>query len=496
LPAEVRAEWERALDEFFRGRTKQEIASDGRRRGINAAVVQEPADVLGDPQLAARGFWASTELEGVQVRVPGQYVSVREGPIVAARSGEPPRGLDGGALAGVRVLDLSWALVGSLTTKALGDYGASVVKVESAGRPCLTRIDAQVARSTSKNLDDKPWFAHLNTSKHSLNLDLKHPRAREVLDPLIAWADVIVENFSPGTLQKLELDYDSLKQRRPDLIMVSASAYGQTGPLAQSWGVDGTSAAMSARTWLTGWEDRPPVTPGAVPYADVVVPQFMVAAIGAALLRKARTGRGCYVDVSMYEISVHQMTRALIAEQLGRPLARSGNRDRDVWHQGVYPARGVDRWIAVSWFDPDDYRRLIEMLGGEWPDASEMERAEVRDAFDRQFAARTRDRDDFEWMEKLQAAGIAAAVVQDIEDLCERDPQLRARPAWVTLDHALLGDFEHQSVPYHLARTPAKPGPAPKMGEHTQWVCCQLCGLSEEQLRSLIEANVVAGPRS
>jgi crotonobetainyl-CoA:carnitine CoA-transferase CaiB-like acyl-CoA transferase len=495
LPAETRAAWEAAIDEFFRARTKQEIASEGRRRGINAAVVQEPADVLGDPQLAARSFWVTKEIEGRAVQVPGAYVRISEGPAGAApRAPVSSPGRD--ALSGVRVLDLSWALVGSLTTKALGDFGACVVKVESAARACLTRLDVQVALSTRTSLDDKPWFAHLNTSKLSLNLDLKHPRAREVLDPLIDWADVVVENFSPGTLQKLGLDYATLVRRRPDLIMVSASAYGQTGPLAQSWGVDGTSAAMSARTWLTGWGDRSPVTPGAVPYADVIVPQFMVAAIGAALARKRRTGQGCYVDTSMYEISVHQMQRALIDAQLGRPRVRSGNRDRDVWHQGVYPARGVDRWIAISLFDRGDYQRLVQLLRGAWPDAAAMQSAsdDARDAFDRQLAERTSQHEDFEWMERLQSAGIAAGVVQDVAELLERDPQLRGRPAWLPLGHALLGAFEHQTVPYHLARTPARPTPAPKIGEHTQLVCRELLGLAEQRLRELLEAGAIAGP--
>jgi crotonobetainyl-CoA:carnitine CoA-transferase CaiB-like acyl-CoA transferase len=566
VPADTRAVWEAAIDRFFRTRTKHEIASDGRRRGINAAVVQEPSDVLADPQLAARGFWVAQEIEGHVVQVPGPYVRVveasNENERGAAAGDVPPvqsspdvltdpqsaapgasashamevvqmpeararsspglarvlsRGIDAAsmqeashaaaltrpsgtpaprgpaALSGVRVLDFSWALVGSLTTKALGDYGACVVKVESAARACLTRLDVQVARSTRSSLDDKPWFAHLNTSKRSLNLDLKHPRAREVLDPLIDWADVVVENFSPGTLQKLELDYETLKRRRPDLIMVSASAYGQTGPLAQSWGVDGTSAAMSSRTWLTGWGDGFPLTPGAVPYADVVVPQFMVAAIGAALARKRRSGQGCYVDASMYEISVHQMRRAVIDAQLGRPHVRNGNRDREVWHQGVYPARGVDRWIAISLFGRDDYQRLITLLGGEWPAAAAVEGAvdEARDAFDSQLAERTSQRGDFEWMAQLQAAGIAAGVVQDVADVLERDPQLRARPAWVALDHAVLGAFEHQSVPYHLARTPAEPTPAPRIGEHTEHVCRELLGLREQHLRELFEAGVV-----
>ena len=117
-----------------------------------------------------------------------------------------------GALSGVKVLDFSWALVGSITSKTFADNGATVVKVESATRPCLTRIDVQVSASSRDSFDDKPWFAHLNTGKQSLRLDMKHKRAREVLDPLLAWADIVLENFSPGTMAKLGLDYDTLKQ--------------------------------------------------------------------------------------------------------------------------------------------------------------------------------------------------------------------------------------------------------------------------------------------
>ncbi|HKU40266.1 MAG TPA: CoA transferase, partial [Polyangiales bacterium] len=450
LPAETRAGWERAIAAFFRSRTKADIAGEGRRRGINAAVVQEPADVLVDPQLAARAFWAEELQRERRVRVPGSFLRVQPGP-KHERTSRPVLAAGSGALGGVKILDLSWALVGSLATKALGDHGATVIKVESAQRPCLTRTDAQVARSSPSSFDDKPWFAHLNTSKLGIQLDLKHPRAREVLEPLIDWADVVVENFSPGTLDKLGLGYEALRERRPDLIMVSASAYGQTGPLAQSWGVDGTSGALSGRTWLTGWPDRGPVLPGAIPYADVVVPQFMVAALGAALCNRRETGQGCYIDVSMYEISVQQMAQATAGAQLGAAPARAGNRDAEVWHQGVYPTRGDDRWIAISLFDAADYRRLCEVLGGEWPDVEPLD----ADALDELLAERTRVHEDEPLMEALQAAGIAAGVVQDVRDLLERDPQLRARPAWTLVDHPVLGAFEHQTTPYHLARTPS-----------------------------------------
>ena len=126
-------------------------------------------------------------------------------------------------LEGINILDFSWALVGSITTKQLGDHGASVVKIETSKRVDLARADRQVSVSRPDNLDDKPWFTHLNTSKYSFALNLKNPRAGEVVDRLIKWADVVVENFTPGTMKKLNLDYESIKKKKPDIIMASGS---------------------------------------------------------------------------------------------------------------------------------------------------------------------------------------------------------------------------------------------------------------------------------
>src|SRR5690606_16810145 len=168
--------------------------------------------------------------------LPERFAVIREGEKHAApavHAGERP-----GPLSGVRVLDFAWALVGSITTKTLGDLGAEIVKIESRTRPDLARLDVQVSASQAGNFDDKPWFAHMNTSKRSLSLNMKDPRSRDVLDPLIDWADVVVENFSPGTMKKLGLDYDALAARNPSIVMVSGSVYGQSGPMSQEWGVD------------------------------------------------------------------------------------------------------------------------------------------------------------------------------------------------------------------------------------------------------------------
>ena len=206
----TRAAWEKAIAVFFRSQTRAQIRTEGRRRGINACVAEAPADVLADPHLQARDFWIQQD----GCRMPRRFALLREAPAAADPApGAPAPTTRPGPLAGLRVLDFSWALVGSITTKILGDLGADVIKVESRTRPCLSRIDVQVAASRAGDFDDKPWFAHLNSSKRSLAVDLKRPESRELIDPLLRWADVVVENFSPGTMDKLGLGYAQLAAR-------------------------------------------------------------------------------------------------------------------------------------------------------------------------------------------------------------------------------------------------------------------------------------------
>ncbi|MFN4136363.1 MAG: CoA transferase [Novosphingobium sp.] len=464
LPAETRAVWEAAIAAFFLTRTKHEIATEGLRRGINACVANEPADVLADPHLAARGFFDTAD------GLPERFASFREGTAQVAapaiHTGARP-----GPLSGVKVLDFAWALVGSITTKTLGDLGAEIVKIESRTRPDLARLDVQVSASKPGNWDDKPWFAHLNTSKRSLSLNMKKAEARELIDPLIDWADVVVENFSPGTMAKLGLDYDSLAARNPGIVMVSGSVFGQTGPMAQEWGVDGTGGALSGRTYLTGWPDRDPVIPGAVPYGDVIVPFVMAAGVAGALQHRRETGRGCHIDASMYEICVQQMRDYLEQAKRGERPQRMGNADPRVFWQDVLPAAGEDRWVAISCPTEDDHTRLLALTG---PD----------------IAAWTAMREDHAIAAELQAHGIACGVVQDCEDMIERDAQLIGRGALVTLDHPLLGPFGHIATPIRFSRDAFQPFRAPGMGEHVHEIARDLCGLSDERIAQLEQAGV------
>jgi crotonobetainyl-CoA:carnitine CoA-transferase CaiB-like acyl-CoA transferase len=478
LDADTRARWESALETFFRTRTCAQVADEGRRRGINATVVATPADVLGDPHLAARGFWRETAQGGDPGREPGRFVAVTlaDRPAPARDSRQPA--LPRGPLSGVRVLDFSWALVGSITTKTLGDLGAEVIKVESRTRPCLSRLDVQVTASRAGNLDDKPWFAHLNTSKLSLAIDMKRPESRELLDPLVDWADVVVENFSPGTLEKLGLDYARLAARNPGIIMVSGSVYGQTGPLAKSWGVDGTGAALSGRTFLTGWPDRNPVIPSAAPYGDVVLPFAMAAAVVAALEHRARHHRGAHIDASMYEVCVQQMRDALIG---AAPATRTGNSDARSFHQGVYATQGQDRWVAATFATARHWQAFAEAEGM----ITAGDAAERDAALTSWCAARA----DVVAAERLQALGIAASAVADMSDLFD-DPQLQSRRPLVMLPHPLLGEFGHVRTPLDFSRSTSTPFRAPGMGEHVRRIATEICDLLPERIDALEKLEV------
>lgn len=400
------------------------------------------------------------------------------------------------ALAGIKVLDFGWALVGSLTGKHLGDHGAEVVRIESRKRPDLSRVDRKYSRSTPTDLDDKPWFTHLNTSKYSLSLDLKHPRAREVLDRLIRWADVVNENYTPGTMSKLGLGYEYMRKIKPDIIMVGGSVYGQTGPLAREWGIDGTGAALSGRLALTGWPDRDPVIPSVGVYGDYILPLINTLAIVAALVHKCKTGKGQYIDASMFEVCAHEIAPALLDWQANARLqTRTGNRIPYAAPHGVFPCIGDDRWCAIAVFTDEEWKAFCHVIGDStWTKKPRFAtlnlRKENEDELEALVVEWTKGHSAEEVMHMMQAAGVPAGVVQNAQDLIEHDPQLKEREFLMSLEHPVLGIFGHQTPPYKLLKTRAQVRTSPCLGEHTEYVCTQLLGMSDEEFVSLLQGGV------
>jgi benzylsuccinate CoA-transferase BbsF subunit len=390
------------------------------------------------------------------------------------------------ALAGVKVLDFGWALVGSLTTKQLADHGAQVVRVESITHIDLPRANRMTSNSVDNNPDDKPWFTHLNTSKYGMALNLKCAPARSIIEKLIRWADVINANMVPGTLNRLGFGYDYVKTIKPDIIMAEGSTYGQTGPMAREWGVDGTGAALSGYLDLTGWPDRGPVGPN-IPYGDVVLPFFIAAAIVAALDYKRRTGKGQYIDASMLEVCVHQITPALLDwEANGHLQTRNGNRIAYAAPHGVFPCIGEDRWCAIGVFTDEEWEAFSQAIGNPlWTKeprfATLKSRKENEEALEELVAKWTKQHSAEEVMQILQAVGVAAGVVQTMQDIVENDPQLKARNFLLPLKHPVIGVFGHPTPPYKLLKTEAQVRTSPCLGEHTEYICTQLLSMSDAE---------------
>lgn len=398
------------------------------------------------------------------------------------------------ALQGVKVLDFGWAIAGSLTGKYLGDYGAEVVKVESVNRLDLFRTTRQGRRSKN-NPDDRPDFASINTSKYGIRIDLKHPRSREILDRLIRWADIVNENFTPGTMKKLGLDYEHMKIIKPDIIMVSGSLYGQTGPLALEWGVDGTGAALTGHYYLSGWPDRDPISTR-LTYGDNLLPLINVTAVIAALDYKRRTGKGQYIDASMLEIWTHKVSPAIMDWESNKHLeTRNGNRLTYAAPHGVFPCEGDDRWCAITVFTDEEWQAFCRVLGNPgWTKELEFADLDARkkneDELETLIAEWTRKRPAEEVMQMMQAAGVPAGVVQDVRDLSEHDPQLKEREFLVPLKHPVLGVLNHARAPFRLLTNKAQVRPAPCLGEHTEYVCTHLLGMSSEEFASLFVDGV------
>lgn len=400
------------------------------------------------------------------------------------------------ALDGVKVLDFGWAFLGALSGRHLANHGAQVIRVESHTRLCPSRMDRQVAASTANNPDARPLFTYLNTSKYSITLNLKHPRSMEVMQKLVRWADVVTENFTPGTMSRLGLGYETLTKIKPDIIMIGGSVYGQTGPLSQQWGVDGTGNSISGRYYLAGWPDRGPVMPTSVLFGDVVTPFFVASAIVAALDYRKRTGKGQYIDASMLEVCANQMSVALLDWGANKRLqSRNGNRISYAAPHGVFPCNGEDRWCAIAVFTEEEWQSFCHTIGDPpWTREQKFStldsRKENEDELESLVSEWTRSHSAEEVMQMMQASGVAAGVVQNARDLVDHDPQLKERGFLIPLKHPVLGTFGHPTPPYKLLKTRAGVKTSPCLGEHNEYVCTQLLGISDDEFVRLDSEGV------
>ena len=427
-------------------------------------------------------------------------------------------------LEGLKVLDFCWVAVGPMTTKYLSEYGATVLRVESAKRPETLRRAGPFAGGQS-GINRSGYFANYNANKYGLSIDMGHPKAPELILRIAEWADVVTENFTPGTLERWGLGYDELSRVNPRIVLFSASMLGRGGPMQTQPGFGAVLSSLAGYTNIIGWPDRGPVNPYGA-YTDFVCPKFAVAAILAAVDRQRATGRGTHLDMSQLETSLHFGGPMLLdAAVNGREPELVGNRHPSASPHGAYPcapelhpAHGepvepsfdelrmsgevdtgeTDRWIAIAVFTDRQWAALRDEMVADG--VSEIASGEFRtfrvrkaheDKLDGIIAGWTEGQDRHALMRRLQAAGIPAGVVNDTRDLFE-DEQLRHREHFTWLDHPEMGPYATDYTESNLSATPGRlDRPAPLLGQDTEHALREIVGLSADEYRELEEAGAL-----
>jgi crotonobetainyl-CoA:carnitine CoA-transferase CaiB-like acyl-CoA transferase len=387
---------------------------------------------------------------------------------------------------GIKIADLSWIAVGPTTAKYLADHGATTVRVETSDPPDRLRV-AGPFKNGIFGPNRSQFFGFCNTSKWSLSLNLKHPQGLAVARRLIAWADVYLESFSAGTAKDLGLDYEAVRAINPAIIMVSTNLMGQTGPAAPLAGYGFHAAAAAGFTELTGWPDRPPSGPY-VAYTDTVAPRFLALAIMAALDHRRRTGEGQYIEQSQMESALHFLAPELLDYQVSGTMPRRAGNDSptDAPHN-VYACLGDDEWCAIAVETDEQWRALRAAMGNpDWAADPALGTAPGRLArraeLDAAIARWTSDQEPYAVMERLQAAGVPAGVVQRSSDLLQ-DPQLRHRHFFRPLQHCEMGEVPYEGHQFQIRGYDSGPRlPAPCLGEHSVEVMRDLLGMSDEEI--------------
>ena len=399
-------------------------------------------------------------------------------------------------LDGVNVLDFCWVAVGPMTTKYLGEHGATVVRVESAKRPGTLRSAAPFPGGVA-GINRSAYFASYNANKMGITVDMRHPRARDLMLRLAGWAHIVTENFTPGTMESWGLGFDELSAVNPALVMFSASMMGRGGPMERQPGFGPVLSSLVGLTNVTGWPDRTPVNPYGA-YTDFIVPRFAVAAILAALDHSRRTGEGRHLDLSQLETSMHFLAPFLLDYTANsREQQRQGNRDPGAAPHGVYPCAGEDRWLALACQTEGQWQALLKVAEPEdgplhsGPFATLLERKANEGELDRLVSDWTSRHEQRPLMHRLQEAGVPAGMVNDPRDLFQ-DPQLQHRQHFQWLDHPEIGPYATDRSEFTLSLTPGYLDmPAPLLGQHNEHFLREVVGLTVEEYESLESDGVL-----
>jgi len=388
-------------------------------------------------------------------------------------------------LDGIVVLDVTQVMAGPYCTMVLCDMGARVIKVEPP--------DGDSSRAMAGSAGtESPAFNAVNRGKLGIVLDLKQAAARDAFRRLARTADVVVENYRPGVMARLGLDYETLAKENPRLVYASISGYGQTGPSASKGGFDLVAQGASGIMSVTGEPGRPPVKTG-LPITDLGAGLFALAAILAAVHWRSTSGRGQYIDTSLFEaglaLSVWEATE-YFSGQVPGPLGSAHRMS------APYQAfRCADGYVTVGAANDRSFAKLASLLGHpEWLTdrrfATDVERVRNREvlavAIDEVMSTATRT----SWLERFAAAGVPSGPINDYAQVFD-DPQVAARDMVVEVEHPALGRLRSLGSPVKMSATPLDPRRrAPGLGEHTDEVL-RTAGIGDEELREMRAAHAI-----
>jgi benzylsuccinate CoA-transferase BbsF subunit len=393
-------------------------------------------------------------------------------------------------LAGIRIADFSWYAAGPFGTLMLGMLGAEVIRIESH-----TKRDTHRKEHPIYGRNYVPSFDHLLSRRLSAALNLRTDRGKQIARELVSRSDVVVENFRPGVMARLGLDYPTLSRGQPDLVMVSLSANGQTGPDAGRPGYAPLFSALSGLSSLGGYPDGPPVEMRNA--MDHVCGLFAAFAVLAALRQRQATGRGQYVDLANREVASLLAGHAFVERSgFGRVPPRTGDREAGAEPSGVYRCAGEDRWVAVSVRSEPAWQGLCALLERPgWARDPRLRtvagRADRRAEIDRAVTGWTTGRGPYEAAFALQERGVAAFPVMSGEDLA-RDPHLWERGSVLTVRDPERGAHLSVGPPWRFGRsTLPEPRWSPAIGQDNRYVYGKVLGMSDEEITELERSEVL-----
>jgi benzylsuccinate CoA-transferase BbsF subunit len=403
-------------------------------------------------------------------------------------------------LDGIRIADFTWVWAGPYCTLQLAHLGADVIRVETKTRPCITRQLPPWPNMKPGGLNRSGYFNQYSQGKRSITLNFKDPEAHEVARRLIAKSDVVINNFAHGVMDKLGFGYDELRKIKSDIIAISLTGYGDTGPYKDYVAYGPAQVPLSGLSALTGYRDWPPMHAG-FSYADPNGGVHGAFAILTALYHRAKTGEGQYMDMSQWECAMDMLAEGIVEYTMnGHEPERIGNEDPLMAPHSIYRCLDrpekvmgtvIDQFVAIAVANDAEFGRFAAAIGE--PQLSidakfaTLKSRKVNEVeLNRVVEEWTVTRTAVEVARILQESGIAAAVVADNKFLSQEDPHLKERDYFVYKEHPEVGALQHCGIPWKLSRTEsAVRSAAPCIGQHTDEVLTQVLGYSVDDVAKL-----------